>query len=61
MAGSREDVMSVASVSDPKLASKKGARTWGTILAQGPPDPTARLCQTPGAIFFCSVYPYRVI
>ena len=32
MAGSRVGVTSVVSVSDPRLASKVGTRTWGTIL-----------------------------
>ena len=30
MTGSIEDVMPVVSVSDPRLASKTGTRTWGT-------------------------------
>jgi hypothetical protein len=30
MAGSSANVMSVVSVSDPRLASKVGTRTWGT-------------------------------
>ena len=30
MEGARENVMSVVSVSDPRLASKIGTRTWGT-------------------------------
>jgi hypothetical protein len=61
MAGSREDVMSVASVSDPRLASKVGTRTWGTILAQGHPTQQRDCVKHPAQYVFCSVYPYRVI
>jgi hypothetical protein len=43
MAGSREDVMSVASVSDPRLATEVGTRTRGS----------KRMCGAPGAKSCC--------
>ena len=46
--------MPVVSVSDPRLASKKKTRTWGTILAQGHPTQQRDCVKHPAQYFFAA-------
>ena len=57
MVGSTGDVMSVVSVSDPRLASKVGTRTWGTILAQGHPTQQRDCVKHPAQYLFLQRLP----